>query len=110
MRQRYKGPPHSQRPMIKTGCTGPGQTQAELVPDSYQRLLELTTRTTNSVIGASISTPTTVASAAPERKPKRLMAAATANSNKLDAPIKADGQAMLCFSPSTGLASRPGPS
>ena len=64
VRQRYKGPPHAQRPMIKIGCTGPGQTQAELVPDSYQALLELTTRTTSYIIGTSISTSTTVASAA----------------------------------------------
>ncbi|MNW16798.1 hypothetical protein D3C71_2157750 [compost metagenome] len=46
-----------------------------------------------------MSTPTTVAKAAPDCKPNRLMAAATASSKKLDAPIKADGQAMLCFSP-----------
>ena len=49
--------------------------------------------------GTSISTPTTVASAAPDSKPNRLMAAATASSKKFDAPISADGQATLCFSP-----------
>ena len=59
----------------------------------------LTIFTTSSITGTSISTPTTVASAAPELKPNRLMAAATASSKKLDAPISADGQAMLCFSP-----------
>jgi hypothetical protein len=48
--------------------------------------------------------PTTVARAAPELKPNRLMAAATASSKKLDAPIKADGQAMLCFSPTARLS------
>ena len=35
-------------------------------------------RTTSSMTGTSISTPTTVASAAPELKPNKLMAAATA--------------------------------
>jgi len=55
----------------------------------------LTTRTTSSITGTSISTPTTVASAAPDWKPNRLMAAATASSKKLLAPINAEGQAML---------------
>ena len=49
--------------------------------------------------GTSIKTPTTVAKAAPEWNPNKLIAAATANSKKLEAPIKADGQATLCFSP-----------
>ena len=39
-------------------------------PASYQRLLALTIRTTDSITGTSIRTPTTVASAAPEEKPK----------------------------------------
>ena len=43
--------------------------------------------------------PTTVAKAAPDSKPKRLMAAATASSKKLEAPIKAEGQATLWASP-----------
>jgi hypothetical protein len=48
-------------------------------------------RTTESITGTSIKTPTTVASAAPELKPKRLIAAATASSKKLLAPIRAEG-------------------
>ncbi len=44
--------------------------------------------------GTSTSTPTTVASAAPEFSPNRLMATATASSKKLDVPIKAAGAAM----------------
>ena len=60
--------------------------------------------TTSSMTGTSISTPTTVARAAPELKPNRLMAAATASSKKLDAPIKADGQATECFSPTARLS------
>ena len=43
----------------------------------------LTIQTTDSITGTSISTPTTVASAAPDWKPNRLMAAATASSKKL---------------------------
>jgi hypothetical protein len=66
--------------------------------------LALTTRTTSSITGTSISTPTTVASAAPESKPNRLIAAATASSKKFDAPISAEGQATECFSPSARLA------
>ena len=45
-----------------------------------------------------------VASAAPDSKPNRLMAAATASSKKLDAPISAEGQATLCFSPTARLS------
>ena len=71
---------------------------------SYQDLLLLTMCTTSSMTGTSISTPTTVASAAPELKPNRLMAAATASSKKLDAPINAEGQAMLCVSPTARLS------
>ncbi|MCY1550027.1 hypothetical protein D9M68_862390 [compost metagenome] len=71
---------------------------------SYQARERLTTRTTSSITGTSISTPTTVASAAPDWKPNRLMAAATASSKKLLAPISAEGQAMLCFSPTLRLS------
>jgi hypothetical protein len=46
---------------------------------SYQPWLRLTTATTASITGTSISTPTTVASAAPDWKPNRLMAVATAS-------------------------------
>src|SRR6185369_2780994 len=69
-------------------------------PRSYQPLLELTILTTISITGTSISTPTTVARAAPDSKPNRLMAAATASSKKLLAPISAEGQATLWDSPS----------
>src|SRR3990172_4944380 len=65
---------------------------------SYQPLLALTTRTTSNMTGTSISTPTTVARAAPDSKPNRLIAAATASSKKFEAPIRAEGQATLCFS------------
>ena len=47
------------------------------MPRSYHPRDRLTTATTTSITGTSTSTPTTVASAAPEFKPKRLMAAAT---------------------------------
>jgi len=65
-------------------------------PFSYQPLERFTIQTTESITGTSISTPTTVASAAPDWKPNRLIAAATASSKKLDAPITPrDGHAML---------------
>ena len=51
--------------------------------------------TSHSMAGTSTRTPTTVANAAPDRNPNRLMATATASSKKLDAPIRAAGAAML---------------
>ena len=69
------------------------------MPLSYQPFDRLTIQTTDNITGTSISTPTTVASAAPELKPNRLMAAATASSKKLLAPISADGPATQCCSP-----------
>lgn len=70
------------------------------IPDSYQFRLELTIFATDNMTGTSIKTPTTVARAAPELKPKRLMAVATASSKKLLAPISADGPAQLWATPS----------
>ncbi len=52
-------------------------------------------------------TPTTVARAAPELKPNRLIAAATASSKKFDAPISAEGPATQCCSPARRLTGRP---
>src|SRR5271165_5731446 len=72
---------------------------ADFAPSSYQPFDRLTIHTTVSMTGTSISTPTTVARAAPELKPNRLIAAATANSKKLLAPISADGPATQCCSP-----------
>jgi len=54
-------------------------------------LLALTILTTESITGTSTRTPTTVASTAPDSNPNRLIAAATASSKKLLAPINADG-------------------
>lgn len=71
---------------------------------SYHCLLALTTFTTSSITGTSMSTPTTVASTAPDSKPNREIAAATASSKKLEAPISAEGQAMLCCSPTMRLS------
>src|SRR5512146_3345036 len=68
-------------------------------PASYHALLALTIPTTASMTGTSISTPTTVASAAPDSRPNRLMAVATASSKKLLAPIRAEGAATQCASP-----------
>jgi hypothetical protein len=54
---------------------------------NYQYLHLFDKRTNESITGTSIKTPTTVAKAAPEFKPKRAIATATANSKKLLAPI-----------------------
>ena len=59
--------------------------------------------TTDSITGTSIRTPTTVASAAPEPMPNRLMAAATASSKKFEAPISADGPATQWASPAPAV-------
>jgi len=51
---------------------------------------------TDSITGTSTSTPTTVASAAPDSGPKSAIAVATASSKKLLAPINAPGAATEC--------------
>src|SRR3972149_9899614 len=76
-----------------------GRDQAGTSVRSYQALVTFTMRTTDSMTGTSISTPTTVASAAPDSNPKRLIAVATASSKKLLAPINAEGHAMPCATP-----------
>ena len=58
--------------------------------------------TTDSMTGTSTRTPTTVASAAPDWKPNRAIAVATANSKKLLAPISAEGPATHHSTPSGG--------
>ena len=50
--------------------------------------------TSDNITGTSTKTPTIVARAAPECTPKTLIATATANSKKLDVPIKAAGAAI----------------
>jgi ACR3 family arsenite transporter len=98
----FQGEAILQQPLVIAMLAVPILVQVffNAAPASYQALLRFTTRTTSSITGTSISTPTTVASAAPDSKPNRLMAAATASSKKLLAPISAEGQATLCASPS----------
>ena len=90
--------------------TGAPATRRTEAPASYQPRVLFTILTTDSITGTSISTPTTVASAAPELKPNRLMAAATASSKKLLAPMSADGAATQCASPRGAIeqVSQPG--
>ena len=57
-----------------------------LVAGNHLRVL-LAILTNINITGTSTSTPTTVANAAPDCKPKREIATATANSKKLLAPI-----------------------
>ena len=92
-----KTPPN--RETLKDLIARAGLTVRAALPSSYQRLLALAIRTTDSMTGTSISTPTTVARAAPDEKPKMLIAAATASSKKLLAPINAEGAATQCASP-----------
>ena len=51
--------------------------------------------TSQSIVGTSTNTPTTVARAAPEFSPNKLMATATASSKKLELLISAAGAAIL---------------
>src|SRR5690606_23611483 len=71
---------------------------------SYQGLLAFTIRTTDNITGTSTSTPTTVASAAPECTPNTATAVATASSKKLLAPIRADGPATQWATPNLRLS------
>ena len=56
----------------------------------------LQNQTSESITGTSTRTPTTVANAAPEFRPKILIATATANSKKFDVAIKDPGATMSC--------------
>ena len=51
--------------------------------------------TNDNITGTSTKTPTTVAKAAPELMPNIPIATATANSKKLEVPIKHTGAAIL---------------
>ncbi len=57
----------------------------------------LAINTSQSMTGTLTKTPTTVASAAPDCSPNKLMAMATANLKKLDAPMRAAGAAIGNF-------------
>ena len=61
---------------------------------SNQPRVRLAKATSESITGTSMRTPTTVASAAPDESPKRLIATATASSKKFEVPIIAAGAAM----------------
>ncbi|MGK8251315.1 hypothetical protein [Moraxella lacunata] len=52
--------------------------------------------TSDNITGTSTNTPTTVANAAPEFKPNKAIATATANSKKLLVPIKHAGAEISC--------------
>jgi hypothetical protein len=69
--------------------------------------VRLTSATKDSITGTSTSTPTTVASAAPEFRPNSEIATATANSKKFEVPIRQAGPATLCGSFSIGGANQP---
>jgi len=49
--------------------------------------------------GTQTKTPTTVASAVPDRRPNKLVAAATASAKRLLVRVGADGAATLCPTP-----------
>ena len=63
----------------------------ELAPQLQDRLERRQILTSMSMTGTSISTPTTVASAAPDERPKSMVDVAMATSKWFDAPIIDDG-------------------
>jgi hypothetical protein len=73
-------------------------------PRSYQPRLRLAIATIDSITVTSMDAPTSVTSAAPEVKPNRAIAVATADSKKWLPPISADGPASQCASPSRRLS------
>ena len=76
----------------------PADAPAVAILSGYGIRLRLDRYATNkpATLRLYCSTPTTVASAAPEFRPNRLIATATASSKKLDVPIMAQGAATLC--------------
>ncbi|AIQ90690.1 protein of unassigned function [Methylobacterium oryzae CBMB20] len=97
-RSRWRSVRASGRPGDRLGRQGHAWRDAgskdgfRRAPRAYSPWLRFTTHTTESITGTSISTPTTVAGAAPELKPNRLIAAATASSKKFGAPIGAENR------------------
>lgn len=73
----------------------PCRANANVVPQlqSVRGRQALTMATNESMTGTSTNTPTTVARAAPEFRPNSEIATATANSKKLDVPIRQAGRA-----------------
>ena len=57
-------------------------------------MVRLANTTSESITGTSTNTPTTVAKAAPEFSPNKLIATATASSKKFEVPISAAGAAV----------------
>ncbi|MNY20914.1 hypothetical protein D3C86_1544280 [compost metagenome] len=57
--------------------------------------MRLAKATSDSITGTSTSTPTTVTRAAPELRPNKPIATATASSKKFEVPIRAQGAATL---------------
>ena len=81
------------RQSLPFDCGPAADIQSTIAPSarrSYHPLLEFTIHTTVSITGASVRTPKTVASAAPDSKPNSEMATATASSKKLLAPMTQD--------------------
>ena len=77
----------------------PGDSEAQPEPMPLSPIgpnhaeLRKHTRTSRSMTGTSLRTPTTVASAAPDESPKSITDVAIATSKWFEAPIRADGAA-----------------
>ena len=76
------------------------KTYATLRPSHTSRVTVARFAPQESITGTSTNTPTTVESAAPDWKPNRAIAVATASSKKLLAPMSADGPATHQATPS----------
>jgi len=71
----------------RVAADGMGSPEASAISGNQARV-RLQAAHTEGITGTSMSTPTTVAKAAPEPGPNKAMAVATAGSKKLLAPIK----------------------
>src|SRR6478735_6064708 len=65
--------------------------------------VRLQTEQTDNITGTSMSTPTTVANAAPDSGPNSAIAVATASSKKLLAPMSAPGAATAYSTPNSRI-------
>src|SRR5437762_2327358 len=82
-----------QHPPLHPRATSGGAGAAATSASGNHGRVRLQKAHTDSMTGTSTSTPTTVASVAPEVRPKSETAVATASSKKLLAPISAPGAA-----------------
>src|SRR5690606_4881978 len=93
----YVDRPERRRADVRQGFDRDGMVSHAAPPSSAGKRgqVRVAKAASDCMPGTSTRTPTTVASAAPDCSPKRLIATAAASSKKLDVPISAQGAATL---------------